>query len=130
MMKSERPPVLRWIALLMLVVTGAGCFEWQPAPVSPGQYFQSGGADRIVVLRTNGARLDLTDPIIRNDSIIALQTEFLPVRRSIIIGIVDIVSVEHRAMNTKNTAGMVGAIGVAMTVIAIVGKQILCDGCE
>ena len=63
----------RPVALLMLVTFLSGCTTWRPTTLSPAQVIEEGGASSIRVTRSDGTQVTVARPVVRNDSIAALE---------------------------------------------------------
>lgn len=57
------------VALFLLVVFLAGCYSWRPSTISPPELIADEQPSQVRVSRTDGTRLAIRRPLIRNDSI-------------------------------------------------------------
>jgi len=61
----------RPLALFMLLIFLSGCTSWKPTTVAPAEVIQDEQPSQVRVTRTDGTRLTILRPSVRNDSIAA-----------------------------------------------------------
>ena len=127
-------------AVFLLVLQLAGCYTWHEVgptapglpPVTPRKFIQMGEPDRLRIVRTDGLRLDIRNPVVDQDSVRAqiLGEEVVPVGpfsfgpHEVSVALTDIVSAEFRRDRT-DVAVLVGALVAIpvgyLVVINVVG---------
>ena len=63
------PHKVKHVALAVLVVL-AGCTTWRATPLSPREVVEGQEPGEIRITLRSGVQLELSDPVVRNDSIV------------------------------------------------------------
>ena len=93
------------VILLMLMVHLTGCYTLQPVTMSPRQLFEEADPGRITVVQADGVELELRDPRVEADSLVARLTGNRT--GDISFALSDITVVEAPGLHAGRTAGAV-----------------------
>ncbi len=104
--------------MLFLVLNLTACTSWQSAATpSPSQFIEAEQPDRVRVTTQDGTELELENPSVEGDELVALGGFSMP--------FADIVILESRKFSMDRTMlavlGGVLALPVALLVVVIVG---------
>ncbi len=125
---STRTPLARRVIAALLLVLLTACQSWRPTTVSPQQLISEEMPSLVRVTLTNGETVTVTEPTIRNDSIVGVTEPVGALTRSGAVGVAarDVHVLEMRGFSvTKTIALAVPLILVATGIIYVA----TCDGC-
>jgi hypothetical protein len=113
------PAVRSWrrlVSTLLLLTYLPACSTWQVGTPTPAQFVEQKKPHSIRVTRTDGSRITLTSPMVRNDSILGNSGAGDP-EHSVALALSDVQQVEVRKIATGKTLLLVGGILVAVAII-------------
>ena len=123
-MKKHRS--LHAVVFLMLMLHLTGCYNWQPVTVTPRQLFEEGQPGRIRVVQADGVELELRDPRVEADSLVARLTGNRT--GDVSFALSDITVVEAPGLHAVRTAGAV-VLAVYVPLVMILGRLFGGTGC-
>ena len=117
-----------WAAmLLVMTVCGTGCQAWHLEGVAPESLLATRpGAIRVT--RTDGSRVVLEEPVLRNDTVSGLVADKREGQQQVSIPMADVQQVETPRFDVARTFGLFAGLGVLVLATIAITFAIACSG--
>ena len=117
-----------WAAMLVVMtVCGTGCQAWHLEGVAPESLLTT-RPRTIRVTRTDGSRVVLEDPVLRNDTVSGLVADKREGQQQVSIPIADVQQVETPRFDVARTFGLFAGLGVLVVATIAIAFAIACSG--